>query len=189
MLATKELLDKNLPQYFVFFKPKDIVSGDFYWTSKLANRNFLVATADSTGHGVPGAIMSMLNMNSLKEAVKENLTQPNEILNYTRTLIIETLANDGSAEGGKDGMDCSLCAFDFKNKKLFVAAANNLVWIVRGQEVIEIKPDKMPVGKHARQGVFFYATRNSTAKRRCGLYFDRRFPRPIWRRERQKIYG
>ncbi len=168
-LATKELLDENLKEYFVLFKPKDVVSGDFYWASKLSNGNFALVTADSTGHGVPGAIMSILNISCLKESVKEGLLQPAEILNRTRNLIIETLAKDGSKEGGKDGMDASLICFDFERKKLSIAAANNPVWIVRrnpapfshgegrGDEaqIIEIKPDKMPIGKHDKQDVSF----------------------------------
>ena len=153
-IATKEMLDKNLHDYFVFFKPKDIVSGDFYWASILNNGNFALVTADSTGHGVPGAIMSLLNVTSLEKAVETNI-QPADILNDTRKIIIERLKKDGSAEGGKDGMDAILSVYDFKNNKLIIAAANNPVWIVRGTETIEIKPDKMPVGKHDKQAVSF----------------------------------
>ena len=154
-IATKEILNENLNDYFVFFKPKDIVSGDFYWASKLNNGNFALATADSTGHGVPGAIMSLLNVTSLESAIKDGFTSPAEILNDTRKTIIERLKKDGSSEGGKDGMDCSLCVYDFKNHKLIVASAHNPVWIVRGQETIEIKPDKMPVGKHDKDNISF----------------------------------
>ena len=153
-LATKDLLDQNLKDHFVFFKPKDVVSGDFYFAEKLTNNNFLLATADSTGHGVPGAIMSLLNITSLEKAI-ENQDQPSDILNTTRKIIIERLKKDGSVEGGKDGMDCSVICFDFKKKKIIVSAANNPVWIVRGSETIEIKPDKMPVGKHDKQDFSF----------------------------------
>ncbi|WP_317899393.1 SpoIIE family protein phosphatase [Aurantibacillus circumpalustris] len=146
-LASKELLDKHLKDYFIFFKPKDIVSGDFYWAETLTNGNFVLATADSTGHGVPGAIMSLLNIMSLEKSI-EHKTDPAEILNETRKTIITRLKKDGSPEGGKDGMDVSLIIFDFKNKQLQIAAANNPVWIIRQSELIEIKPDKMPVGKH-----------------------------------------
>jgi tetratricopeptide (TPR) repeat protein len=227
LLASKEMLDKNLnllsvraipittgtrietmsvstsldvtsDNYFIFFKPKDIVSGDFYWAaeiqdSKLKIENceqettnkkqqttkFVLCTADSTGHGVPGAIMSILNIACLNEAVKEGYKLPNEILNRTRREIISVLKRDGSAEGGKDGMDCSLLVFDFNNLKLQIAAANNPVWIVREIKnddmsvraksrsddqfkaynstfsICEIKPDKMPVGKHDKQDVPF----------------------------------
>ena len=155
-LATKELLDENLKDHFVFFQPKDIVSGDFYWAAELNNHQFAIVTADSTGHGVPGAIMSILNISSLEKAVEEKLlVEPSEILNHTRTKIIERLKKDGSSEGGKDGMDCSLISFDFKNNKLTYAAANNPVWIVRGHEILEFAPNKMPVGKHDRDIVSF----------------------------------
>jgi serine phosphatase RsbU (regulator of sigma subunit) len=129
-IASKEMLDENLKDYFVLFKPKDVVSGDFYWAAKLNNGNFALVTADSTGHGVPGAIMSLLNITSLERAIEDH-DQPAEILNATRKTIIERLKKDGSKEGGKDGMDASLTVYDLKNKKLIVAAANNPVWIVR----------------------------------------------------------
>lgn len=158
-LASNQILNANLNDYFVFFKPKDVVSGDFYWADNLSNGNFILVTADSTGHGVPGAIMSLLNITSLEKAI-EHLTDPAEILNHTRKTIINRLKKDGSEQGGKDGMDCSIMVFDFKNKKLFLAAANNPIWIVRKKiagssqdytnELIEVKPDKMPVGKHDR---------------------------------------
>jgi serine phosphatase RsbU (regulator of sigma subunit) len=157
-LASKDLLDANLQDYFILFKPKDVVSGDFYWANKLPNGNFAIATADSTGHGVPGAIMSLLNITSIEKAIEQNKFLPNEILNHTRNTIIERLKKDGSSEGGKDGMDCSLCVYDFKNMKLFVSSAHNPVWIIRKQsslEFIEINPDKMPVGKHDKQDTSF----------------------------------
>lgn len=157
-LATKELLNENLPEYFILFKPKDVVSGDFYWGSKIINpdgvENFAFATADSTGHGVPGAIMSLLNITSLEKAIESNFDSA-EILNHTRQTIIKRLEKDGSIEGGKDGMDCSLLMIDFKNKKLNMAAANNPIWIVREKELIEIKGDKMPVGKNDKQNTPF----------------------------------
>lgn len=161
-LATKQLLDENLAStgsatdsYFVFFQPKDIVSGDFYWASKLSNGNFALVTADSTGHGVPGAIMSLLNITSLESALKDGCLQPSEILNDTRKTIIKRLKKDGSPEGGKDGMDASLICFDFKNNKFSYSAANNPIWIVRENQILELVPDKMPVGKHDRDYVPF----------------------------------
>jgi serine phosphatase RsbU (regulator of sigma subunit) len=171
-LASKEMLDAQFSDYFVFFKPKDIVSGDFYWATTInsgqaaagsnehtlptANRQlFCLVTADSTGHGVPGAIMSIVNIACLKEAVVKGIIEPHQILNETRRLVIENLKNDGSKEGGKDGMDCSFLSFDLKNSVLYCAAANNPVWIVRGQQCIEIKPDRMPVGKHEKDDVPF----------------------------------
>ncbi|HEY0029757.1 MAG TPA: SpoIIE family protein phosphatase [Bacteroidia bacterium] len=156
LLASDQLLKNNLPDHFIFFQPKDIVSGDFYWAAKLANGQFAIVTADSTGHGVPGAIMSMLNISCLNEAVNgQKLSLPNEILNHTRSRIIHHLLNDGSAEGGKDGMDCSLISFDFANNELTYSAANNPVWIARGKEILEFLPDKMPIGKHDKDAISF----------------------------------
>jgi serine phosphatase RsbU (regulator of sigma subunit) len=148
LLASEQLLKENLPEYFIFFHPKDIVSGDFYWASKLGNGTFAVAVADSTGHGVPGAIMSILNISCLNEAVNAaKVYSPDGILNYSRDRIMEHMANDGSEEGGKDGMDAVLACFDFKGNSLRYAAANNPLWLIRNEELIEYNPDKMPVGK------------------------------------------
>jgi serine phosphatase RsbU (regulator of sigma subunit) len=157
LLASKKMLDENLNDYFILFKPKDVVSGDFYWAAKTigsgGEENFVLVTADSTGHGVPGAIMSIVNISSLKEAVVQGIESPDLILNETRRLVIENLKNDGSAEGGKDGMDGSLMSFDFKNSIMTCASANNPIWIIRStnsndKELIEIKPDRFPIGKH-----------------------------------------
>lgn len=154
-LATQNLLDENLSEYFVFFQPKDIVSGDFYWAHQLANTQFVLVAADSTGHGVPGAIMSILNISSLESALKAEHTEPADILNYTRTEIITRLKKDGSLDGGKDGMDAALLVFDRKSNTMCYAAANNPIWIVRNSVLIELEADKMPVGKHERDTVPF----------------------------------
>jgi hypothetical protein len=148
-------LDENLKDHFVFFQPKDVVSGDFYWANKLSNGQFAFVTADSTGHGVPGAIMSLLNITSIESAIKDGLVEPSDILNSTRKTIIERLKKDGSAEGGKDGMDASLICFDFKNNKLIYSAANNPIWIVRENQLIEFSTDKMPIGKHDKDTIPF----------------------------------
>jgi ligand-binding sensor domain-containing protein/serine phosphatase RsbU (regulator of sigma subunit) len=176
MLASEQLFTKHLKNYFLLFEPKDIVSGDFYWASPMPDGKFVLVTADSTGHGVPGAMMCMLNISCLNEAINERkYSSPAAILNHARQRIISSLAEDGSEEGGKDGMDCSVLVFDFKNNKLTFAAANNPVWIIRpytsegpvpdlvregekgseGVELIELKPDRMPVGKHAKDNIPF----------------------------------
>lgn len=175
LLAGKKVLDENLHEYFILFKPKDVVSGDFYWASKMSsfkssndslsnNDVFVLVTADSTGHGVPGAIMSILNIACLDKAITKGIKSPELILNETRRLIIENLKNDGTVEGGKDGMDASLLCFDLKNNILHCAAANNPIWIIRpahsntidsNYEIFEIKPDRMPVGKHDRDTASF----------------------------------
>lgn len=154
-LSTREILDNNLGEHFILFKPKDVVSGDFYWSEKLNNDDFILAAADSTGHGVPGAIMSLLNITCLENSVKEGFAEPDEILNHTRTNIIERLKKDGSTDGGKDGMDCSLLCFNASKTKLRFALANNPLWLVRKGELLEYAPDKMPVGKHDKQHIPF----------------------------------
>ncbi len=160
LLASDNLLNEHLKNYFVLYMPKDIVSGDFYWGIPLSNGRFALSAADSTGHGVPGAFMSLLNISFLNEAVNErHLTDPGEILNYTRKRIIESLSVESNSYKGKDGMDCSLVCFDFKNKKLQYAAANNPVWVVRNNELIELSADKMPIGKHENDTTPF-ATRD-----------------------------
>lgn len=156
LLASNALLSKNLKNYFVFFQPKDIVSGDFYWGAELSNNQFALVTADSTGHGVPGAIMSMLNISCLNESIEAHKhIEPKDILNSTRQKIIKHLANDGSESGGKDGMDCSIICFNFEKNKFTYSAANNPIWVVRNNELIELKADKMPVGKHDKDNQSF----------------------------------
>ncbi|MBC7865505.1 MAG: SpoIIE family protein phosphatase [Bacteroidia bacterium] len=141
-------------QFFILYKPKDIVSGDFYYalshkTTGSANEKFYLCTADCTGHGVPGAFMSMLNISYLNESIIEkNIGAPNEVLDHIRTEIISSLNPEGSEEESKDGMDCSLCAYDFEKMILEFSAANNPLWLVRDGVLTEYKPDKMPVGKY-----------------------------------------
>lgn len=156
-LASKEELDEQLNDYFIYFKPKDVVSGDFYWCHSIKTQQqnkFYLLAADSTGHGVPGAIMSLLNITSVEKAIEVH-SEPADILNHTRKTIINRLKKDGSGDGGKDGMDCSLMVFDKTNNELKIAAANNPVWIIRDKNLVEIKPDRMPVGKSDKEHVAF----------------------------------
>lgn len=152
LLAHDDLLKKNLLDYFVLFNPKDIVSGDFYWATE-HNDKFYLACCDSTGHGVPGAFMSLLNIGFLSEAIKEkNILLPNEILNYVRKRLIESIGNDGQ----QDGMDCILICIDDKveSKTITYAAANNAPILISNNQVIELPKDKMPVGKGERMESF-----------------------------------
>lgn len=155
LLASDNILQKNLPEHFVFYKPKDIVSGDFYWATE-AHGKFYFVIADSTGHGVPGAFMSLLNISFLNEAINEKRIQkPNEILAHVRTRLISSLAIEGSTEGGNDGMDCILMALDIKKNKLEVSCAHNPLVIIRDKEFIEIVADKIPVGKSVKNEMPF----------------------------------
>jgi tetratricopeptide (TPR) repeat protein len=153
LLAHKDLLDNNLRDYFVLFKPKDIVSGDFYWATE-KNESFYLAVCDSTGHGVPGAFMSLLNVSFLNEAITEkNISACNEIFNYVRKRLITSV----SQEGGQDGMDGIILSVE-KNENGFVrlsyAAAYNTPVLLRGGKLTLLPADKMPVGKGERKNDF-----------------------------------
>lgn len=155
LLASDELLEKYLPEHFVLFKPKDVVSGDFYWATP-TDTGFIYATADCTGHGVPGAFMSLLNISKLSQTINENkITRPDLILNNVRTEIIKALNPGGSKEESKDGMDAILCNLDVKNMRLQYAAANNSFYIVRDNKIVDCKADKMPVGKGHDDSILF----------------------------------
>jgi serine phosphatase RsbU (regulator of sigma subunit) len=149
IFPSMDSLDKWLPQYFVLFNPKDIVSGDFYWATEYNNK-FYLAVCDCTGHGVPGAFMSLLNVGFLNEAIKEkNITEPNEILNFVRKRLIESIGSDGQ----QDGMDAILICLDINStsqkgsRTLTYAAANNEPVLIRDNKLLELPKDKMPVGK------------------------------------------
>lgn len=142
LLASQELISKNVPENFILFKPKDIVSGDFYWVAERDNK-FYLAVCDSTGHGVPGAFMSLLNISFLNEAVNEkNISAPNDVLNHVRRKLIENLSQDGA----KDGMDAILICYDKSTSQLTYAAANNKPVLVNATGMQEFPADKMPVG-------------------------------------------
>ncbi len=152
LLAGNSASEKN--NYFIIYKPKDIVSGDFYYaqTHKRPGAEteiLYLATADCTGHGVPGAFMSMLGVSFLNEAIVEkNIAATNEILHDVRNSLITSLNQEGSEEESKDGMDCVLCAFDFSKMQMHFTAANNPLWLLRDGILIEYKPDKVPVGRY-----------------------------------------
>lgn len=162
MLTSEEYIRRHLPDFFIYYQPKDIVSGDFYWGT-YHKGSFYLATADCTGHGVPGAFMSLLNISFLNENIVERgFSDPSQILNNQRTEIINALnANKEKLSTGtfvKDGMDCVLCKFDLTNLTLTYAAANNPLWLVRSEgmhdknvpyfQLREFAADKMPVGKY-----------------------------------------
>jgi serine phosphatase RsbU (regulator of sigma subunit) len=156
LLPQKNFLDSNLKECCVFYRPKDIVSGDFYWATHLQNGDFAIVVGDSTGHGVPGAIMSMLNISSLNEIQNNSLiVSPAKILDHARKRIIEHLDNYDQAEEAKDGMDAIVVCIDKEAKNLTCAAANNSLWVVRNEDVIQMKGDKMSVGKDFSSGLSF----------------------------------
>ena len=138
-----------LGEHFVLFKPKDIVSGDFYWTTKVNNLQF-IAVADCTGHGVPGAFMSMLGISFLSEIVsKQETTKASQVIDKLRIEIINALQQKGQSGEQKDGMDMTLCVINSLNNQLQYAGANNPLFIVTNQKELKvIEADKMPVAIH-----------------------------------------
>jgi serine phosphatase RsbU (regulator of sigma subunit)/Tfp pilus assembly protein PilF len=148
MLPPETLLNNLLPGYFVLYMPRDIVSGDFYWIT-IANERTIVAVADCTGHGVPGAFMSMLGFAFLNEIVSKSPDIPaNEILNELRLKVKSSLhQNEHSAS--KDGMDIALAIIDPARKNLQFAGANNPLLLCRNESIINLAPDKMPIGIHS----------------------------------------
>jgi serine phosphatase RsbU (regulator of sigma subunit) len=150
ILPPAELIQKSFNDCFILFKPKDIVSGDFYWLGK-ADKEILVAAVDCTGHGVPGAMVSVVGANNLDRCIKEfGLKKPADVLDKLSNLVTETF--ETTDDNVQDGMDISLCNINFKTNKLQYSGANNPVWIVRKTndltELIELKPDKQPIGKY-----------------------------------------
>lgn len=147
ILPSSEHFNKLLPNSFVLYKPKDIVAGDFYWLEEVENK-VIFAAADCTGHGVPGAMVSVICSNALtKSVIEEKLTDPGKLLDRTRELVIQTLSKSGDEV--KDGMDISLCQLN--GKKLAWAGANNPLWLIKkgSREILEIKANKQPVGVYA----------------------------------------
>jgi serine phosphatase RsbU (regulator of sigma subunit) len=145
LLPTEQSIQEHFKESFILFQPKDIVSGDFYW---MQHRDGVVyfAVCDCTGHGVPGAFMSIMGSSFLDEAVLEKgITKPNEIFQDVRAGFISALKQNDEEESQKDGMDAVLIAWDKKNN-LQAAAAQNPVLIIRNGDIRELTPDRQPVG-------------------------------------------
>ncbi len=150
MLPPETYITELLNENFILYKPRDIVSGDFYWI-KQVNQYIVLVAADCTGHGVPGAFMSMLGMSYLNEIVqRREITQANQVLNELRKQIKFSLRQHGQRDESKDGIDMALCVLDLKSMKLQYSGANNPLYLIRDvngtPELKEIKADRMPLG-------------------------------------------
>jgi tetratricopeptide (TPR) repeat protein len=165
ILPPLNIIKTYLPDSFVMYKPKDIVAGDFYWmwsettsrhssSGEMPEQIILIAACDCTGHGVPGALVSVVCSNALNRTVKEfKITEPGKILDKVRELVLETFSHrdpfgDKSESEVKDGMDISLVAISQKQLAISWAGAYNPLWIIpAGEGIIEVEPDKQPIGK------------------------------------------
>ncbi|MBI5219680.1 MAG: SpoIIE family protein phosphatase [Bacteroidia bacterium] len=154
ILPSLETIQKSFPEIFILFKPRDIVSGDFYWYNE--NEDYVYfAAVDCTGHGVPGAFMSMLGFAFLNEIVnKEDISEPNLILDKLRDQIVKSLHQEGKLTDSKDGMDTVLIIINKHTNQLQFSGANNPLYLIRNGELIEYKGEKMPIAYHLRMDPF-----------------------------------
>ena len=158
ILPASKIVKEYLKDSFILYKPKDVVAGDFYWMESVGN-DILFAAADCTGHGVPGAMVSVVCHNAMNRSVREfGLTEPGLILDKTREIVLEEFSK--SEDDVKDGMDIALCSLNFEMGKcnLKYAGANNPLWIIRNNDLIETKADRQPIGKF--ENVKPYTTHN-----------------------------
>jgi serine phosphatase RsbU (regulator of sigma subunit)/tetratricopeptide (TPR) repeat protein len=150
ILPSNDMLEKHVQNSFVIYRPKDIVAGDFYWLQKVEGK-VLIAVADCTGHGVPGAMLSVVCNNALNRAVREyGLHIPGEILDKTREIISSEFQD--AQENVRDGMDIALCSID--GNFIEFAGANNPMWMIHADELIEIKATKQPVGNISKPSLY-----------------------------------
>jgi len=155
ILPPGDYIDELIPERFIIYMPRDIVSGDYYWITE-KNKKIICVAADCTGHGVPGAFMSMLGIAFLNEIVsKQDDMHTDEILNDLRAHVIKSLHQTGKEGESQDGMDIALYILDLENGKLEYSGANNSLFIFRDSEMIELKADKMPIGIHTRATIPF----------------------------------
>lgn len=153
LIPSLELFSDKL-EHFVLYKPLAIVSGDFYWVSTQDNLQIIIA-ADCTGHGVPGAFMSMLGVTMLNEIVSgKHVIMPDQIIEELRKGIIKALNQVENEDSVKDGMDIAICVVDFEKNILYFSGANNPLYLIRGGELIHYRGDKMPVAIHYKMVPF-----------------------------------
>ena len=167
LLPGDAILKKNFQDSALFFQPKNIVSGDFYWVYEAGDKT-IVAVADCTGHGIPGAFMSVLGISMLNDIVKNTIDknesiESDEILNKLREAVILSLQQYGSNTDRRDGMDIALIVVDRKTKLIQFSGAYNPLWVINKNDKVneidltEYKGDKMPIGMHSRKAVGFFS--------------------------------
>ena len=155
ILPSTSILNEFNIEHFLIFRPKDIVSGDFYWFKQMGD-HLLIAVADCTGHGVPGAFMSMLGNAFLNEIVTHNdITKANEVLDRLRDLIISSLKQSGEEAVTRDGMDIAFCEINLKTLSIQFSGAHNSLIIIRNNELIELHADRYPVGLYHKSLIPF----------------------------------
>jgi serine phosphatase RsbU (regulator of sigma subunit) len=188
VLPTTQEIKNLLPESFVLYKPKAIVSGDFYWLGQ-AEERLICAVADCTGHGVPGAFMSLLGYNMLEDVTKSSLVMaPGQMLDILNQQVIQRLSGDDKEEAIKHGMDIALISMDRTNNRLEFAGAHNSLYIVRAGELIELKADKMGIGSNKKRDQFFTNQTVDLQKGDMIYLFTDGFPDQIGGPSRKKFY-
>ena len=185
ILPSLQRFSQALPQSFIIYKPKDIVSGDFYWMETLLPEQhggegnlILFAAADCTGHGVPGALVSVICRDALNRTVKEmGITEPGKILDKVRELVLDTFGQNethNTKNEVQDGMDISLCALNIQTKQLRWSGANNPLWIHKKNtsDIVQIKGNKQPIGLHINPTPFTTHTVNLTDGDQIYIFTD-----------------
>jgi tetratricopeptide (TPR) repeat protein len=188
VLPTNQEIKNLLPDSFILYKPKAIVSGDFYWLHTVADK-LICAVADCTGHGVPGAFMSLLGYNMLEDVVKTAPTNsPGILLDALNQQVMTRLSGDDKEETVKHGMDIALISIDKTNNRLQFAGAHNPLYIVRGLELFELKADKLGIGANKKQDRFFTTHTFELQKGDVIYLFTDGFPDQIGGPHRKKFY-
>ncbi len=166
----EKMWNSILPDSFVYFKPKDILSGDFYWIEQKGDLIF-IAVADCTGHGVPGALISIVNYNLLNKAVLEkDLTNPADILNAVNRWLTDSLHQTYQDSAVRDGMDVSLCVINKKDLTMTFAGANNPIYIFNGNEFVQLNGNKFPVGAFVGESLQLFDSQNRKIKAGDTIY-------------------
>ena len=155
ILPPVRVMEEHLSDHFILFKPRDIVSGDYYWAREKDNK-LLLAVADCTGHGVPGGFLSMLGISSMNEIVNRSKDlKPGKILEQLREVVINSLHQTGTRDEAQDGIEIALCVIDLKGKYLEYAGSNRPLYLVRNGVVKHFRPDRMPIGIYEQEPIPF----------------------------------
>ncbi len=189
VLPTAEETKNLFPESFVLYKPKSIISGDFYWLNTI-NEQLICAVADCTGHGVPGAFMSLLGYNMLEDVVKTAVNpSPAPLLDALNYQVTTRLSGDDKGETIKHGMDISLISINKSTNRLEFAGAHNSLYLIRNSELIELKADKIGIGSASRQKNGSFTNQHIELQKGDMIYlFTDGFPDQIGGPNRKKFY-
>lgn len=167
VLPATDAIKQGFEQSFILYRPKDIVSGDFYWYTRKGNKHF-IAAADCTGHGVPGAFMSMIGTNLLNQIVMDyGVTEPGEILSSLNKNLKKAFSQSNHKFDTKDGMDIALCSYDPDKNELSFAGAQRSLYFIRNEELKEVKGTKTPIGAQTPEDFVFDNLKMTIAKGDC----------------------